>query len=80
MDQLQSLQKEIKDLKLTGALYLKICRERRDIAIDMAAHVAEDYQHLSPAALKLKILNLMNIDQAQHDALVVKYRMKERHG
>ena len=56
------------------------CKVRRAIAIDMAAHVAEQFQHLPRAELKQRILHLIDMSQMEHDALVIRYRIRDRHG
>ncbi len=58
----------------------QVCQTRRAIAIDMAAHVAEEFQHLPSDQLKQRILNLIGMNQEAHDALVIRYKLKERHG
>jgi len=58
----------------------RLCKARRAIAIDMAAHVAWDCHALGSAKVKSKILELIDIDQESHDLLVKKYKLKDRHG
>ncbi len=74
------LEQEVQRLKAKVDLILQVCVKRRTIALDMAAHVAEDFSFLPAAKLKQKILDLIKIDQKQHDTLVARYHMKERHG
>ncbi len=71
---------EVDRLKIKAEMYLGLCKQRRAIALDMAAHVAEEFQYVGPEDLKERILNLISIDQNTHDALVIRYRLKERHG
>lgn len=68
----------------------KACVQRRAIAIDMAAHIAEEFIIQggrrpigwieNAQTLKQRILRLIDMTQAEHNSLVVRYRIKDRHG
>lgn len=79
-DSYKTLNDKNKRLQVKIDLILQMCVQRRKIAIDMAAHVAQENHLLGEEVVFEKIMDLIKIDQEQHDKLVVKYNMKERYG
>lgn len=71
---------EVDRLQIKAEMYLGLCKERRAIAIDMAAHVAFEYHYETPHDVMDRILKLMTITQDEHDGLVERYKLKDRHG
>ena len=80
IEELTKLREENKRLERKIDLILSTCKQRRAIAIDMAANVAYEHCIENGSEIKRLIKNLIGISQLEHDKLVDRYNLKGRHG